>query len=227
MGPPPERQGQRRGGIPAGRRRRRGDLRHAGPDPHRPRDPRPRRAVGGGRADGLGLDAGHLLGARRARRGLEDPGLARSASSPSTWAAASARSSAPASRASRPRSCAKQAGAPVKLFLDRKEEQLATGNRPSVDPVDQGRRHEGREADGAAPDRPRQRRHQRRHRHLRADQERLRLRQPQGRGVRRLHQRRPLDRDARARPPAGRLRARSRRWTSSRRSSAWTRSSSG
>ena len=43
---------------------------------------------------------------------------------------------------------AKQAGAPVKLMLDRKEEHLAGGNRPSSFLEDQGRRRRRRHADG-------------------------------------------------------------------------------
>ena len=59
-GPRSTQQGQRRGGLPQGRRRRRGDLLDAGPDAHRPRDPRPRGALGGRRADRLGIHPGHL-----------------------------------------------------------------------------------------------------------------------------------------------------------------------
>ena len=64
-------------------------------------------------------------------KSLERSRSRRSASSPSTWAAASARSSDARVEGVTAARLAKAAGAPVKLFLDRKEEQLATGNRPS------------------------------------------------------------------------------------------------
>ena len=66
--------------------------------------------------------------------------------------AASWRPPPPAAR-SRSIACklAKQAGAPVKLMLDRHEEHLCTGNAPSALDDGAARREAGRHADGAAP----------------------------------------------------------------------------
>ena len=99
--------------------------------PHRPSRPTASwRAGTAGRADGLGLDAGHLLRPRRARRG---PGPASEVHVITEYmgggfgAKFGARTEGVTAA-----KLAKEAGAPVKLFLDRKEEQLATGNRPSA-----------------------------------------------------------------------------------------------
>ncbi len=101
---------------------------------------------------------------------------------------------------------AREAGAPVKLFLDRKEEQLAAGNRPSsVQWIKAGATKDGKLTALHLVVR-RHRRNQRRHGDLRPDQEHLRLREPPGGGVRRVHQRRTLGRDAGPRASAGRLR---------------------
>ena len=122
---------------------------------------------------------------------------------------------------------AKAAGAPVKLFLDRKEEQLASGNRPSaVQTVKAGATKDGKLTalqltvygnggtnGGTGTSGP--------------IKNVYCLRQPQGRRVRRLHQRRPLDRDARSRSSAGRLRPRGDDGRARARRSAWIRSSSG
>ena len=218
--------GQRRAGLRAGRRGRRGYLRHAGPDAHRPGDPRPRGAVGRRRADGLGLDAGPsspcaTSSPRRSRFPSSKVRVITEYMGGGFGAKFGARiEGVTAAR------LAKEAGAPVKLFLDRKEEQLATGNRPSsVQTIKAGATKDGKltalqltvHGDG---------RHQRGHGHFGPDQEHLRLRQRQDRGVRRLHQRRPVDRHARARAPPGRLRPRGDDGRARRAGSAWTRSSS-
>ena len=71
-----------------------------------------------------------------------------SASSASTWAAASAASAGARRRRTDLRAAREGANAPVKLMLDRKEEHLNTGNRPSAAARDQGgrlgRRHHHR-----------------------------------------------------------------------------------
>ena len=69
----------------------------------------------------------------------------RSSASRTTWAAASAASSAPISRACRRRAGAK-AKAAVKLMLDRAEEITVGGIRPSAYRQGQDRRHQGRHA---------------------------------------------------------------------------------
>ena len=89
--------------------------------------------VGRRQADGVGLDAGRASARAAASRRASRFRRPTSASSPSTWAAASAASSQPDAQGL---ICA-QAGAgrrrlPVKLMLDRKEEHLDTGNRPSA-----------------------------------------------------------------------------------------------
>ena len=89
--------------------------------------------VGRRQPDGVGFNAGRQRDARTGSPRASRFPLRTCASSRSTWAAASAASSA---RRIRRRSSAhnwrKQAKAPVKLMLDRKEEHLATGNRPSA-----------------------------------------------------------------------------------------------
>ena len=103
---------------------------------------------------------------------------------------------------------AKEAGLPVKLFLDRKDEHLAVGNRPSaIQWIKAGATKDGK-LTGAAPRGARQRRDQRRDGHVRATEERLCLRQRQDRGVRRLHQLGPFGRFPGSRPSAGLLRPR-------------------
>ena len=136
---------------------------------------------------------------------------ARSASSPSSSAAASARSSAPATTASSPTQLSKKAGAPVRLVLDRREEQASSaGNRPERAAPAQARRRKdgtltavdleslrhrpasrtGTGTGGSRRSRP------------------YPLPERARRGVRRLHAPRARRRVARARAPAGLLRAR-------------------
>ena len=133
---------------------------------------------------------------------------AASASSSTRWAADSAPSRAPATTCARRWPCRGRRSAPVRLVLDRKEEQLDSGNRPAtVQRLRIGatpRRHPHR-------DLARYLRHGRRRPGRRRRQHRpvdVRLRELRHRPVRRLHQRRARMRDARAGQRAGRVRAR-------------------
>jgi xanthine dehydrogenase YagR molybdenum-binding subunit len=103
----------------------------------------------------------------------------------------------------------KTAGAPVKLMLDRHQEHLCTGNAPSAlmtvkVGAKKGRHHHGAPLQVVGLGR---RRGRRRHRGTgrRAPRQEP---EPQDRRVRRLHERGALGSVARARPLAGRLRAR-------------------
>ena len=135
------------------------------------------------------------------------------ASSASTWAAASAASSAPPRAAARSRwsraGWRRRPGRPVKLMLDRKQEQLCTGNAPSaLITVKIGAKKDGTltavhyksygsggVAGGAGTAGP-------------AGVAPRQEPELQGRGVRRLHERGPAGAAARPRPLAGGLRHR-------------------
>ncbi len=206
--PAGERQGRRRGRLQGIRRHRRSHLRHPGPGPFGAGAARTRRPVGRREPQRLGVHAGDLRRPRRTGRDPEDsgfpcPGRHR------VHGRRVRRQVRPPSRGSR---CgeAREGGRSAGQALPRPQGGAdRRGQSPLLDPDDQGRRHQGREAEGPAPRRPRHRRDQRRHRHLGAGQEHLRLPEPEDRGVRRLHERRPLGRVPRSGTSPGRLRARS------------------
>ena len=106
------------------------------PHPLAARDPRRRRLVGGRPAHGLRLDPGRSSPCARASPRRSASTARTCACSASTWAAASAASSAPRRPAARsrwsPAGSRRRPGAPVKLMLDRKQEHLCTGNAPSA-----------------------------------------------------------------------------------------------
>ena len=105
----------------------------AGHHPRLPRAPRADRQVGRPRqADRLGEHPGGAGRRRRAGRRLQHPRGQRHGAHRGAWAAASAPSSAPTSGAGPPPSWPRRRGRPVKLFLDRVQEHLAGGNRPSA-----------------------------------------------------------------------------------------------
>ena len=204
---PLERQGRRRGGVPQGRRGRRGHLRDAGPDAHALETHGLVARWDGEELTVWASTQGIFDHARRARRDAQDPGL--QGPRDHRVHGRRLRSEVRPPRRGPGRREAREGGRRPGQALPRPQGGAARHRQPPLlGPDRQGGRDEGRQADGPAADRLRQRRHQRRHRHLRPHQERLRLREPQGRRVRRLHQRRPVDRHARARAPPGRLRAR-------------------
>ena len=89
--------------------------------------------MGRRQADGMDFDAGHQRGPRKLRAGAEHSAGQRARHLRSTWAAVSAASQGASAREGLIcAKLAKMANAPVKLMLDRKEEHLATGNRPSA-----------------------------------------------------------------------------------------------
>ena len=100
----------------------------------------------------------------------------------------------------------RQANAPVRLVLDRHEEQIDSGNRPATVQHIQSRRAPRRHADGGVDRHLRHRRRgdRRRRRQFRAGD--LHLRQFRHGAVRRVHQCRARLRHARARQRARRLR---------------------
>ena len=129
------------------------------------RDPRRRRRLEARPAHRLRLHAGHRDACATSWPRSSSCRRARSASSPSSWAAGSARSSAPATSASSPRTCRRRPARPVRLMLDRKEEHLSRRQpaRARCRSV-KHRRQEGRHARRDPLDqlRHRRRRHRRR-----------------------------------------------------------------
>ena len=121
-----------RQGFREGRRHRRGDLRR----PRSRRTPpwRPTASWPSWEGDELTVWAstqGIFVGARRAGRGAQDPGLEGPRHHRVHGRRLRREVRRRGSRASRRPGSRSRPARPVKLFLDRKEEQLATGNRPS------------------------------------------------------------------------------------------------
>ena len=123
---------RRRGGARGLRGDRRGLDLDAGAAADPARAPRSGRLVGRRRADGLGVDAGDVLRARRARGGVR----AAQGRSPGTDGVrrrrVRRRSRVQASRRSPRRSCSRITGRPVRLVNDRHAEMLDGGRRFST-----------------------------------------------------------------------------------------------
>ena len=219
-----------RRGVQDGRRGHRAHVH----DGHRAAEPdgtaRVRGEVGRPAPDGLGIDAGRVRRAEQRGARASDCRWPTSAPSATTWAAVSAPSSTPASTRSSPRSWRRKTGRPVRLFLSREQVILTMGNRPGntiwvkagakkdgtlvaleTKTTGSGGAYSGGGTGGVD--------YVFRELYLCPN---VRCAEPE-----RLHQRRTRASVPRARD-IRRARGRSsRRWTSSRRNSAWIRSSSG